>query len=134
MKLQLRLCTGLSESITYFVQQLTSSLSRLAPQLHHAEHQRIAGNAEQSRDADISPSIISLVNVHRPEIVRTGGVRAVLARGAVVWVSYVTRVRAEEFGHVLSTRCAGGQGDLCKLVWPALDLDIVDDGLKKTAD
>jgi hypothetical protein len=119
---------------SHLIRQLPSSLRRLAPQLHHAKHQRIAGNAKQSRDTHISPPIVSCVNIQCLEVIRSCGVRTVLARSAVVRIGYVACIGAEEFGHVISTRCAGGQGDLRELVWPALDLDVVDDGLEETAD
>ena len=127
--LQLLLCMCLLISET-----LASSLRSFAPQLHHAEHQGIAGNAEQSRDADVSPPVVSFVDVHRPEVIRTCGVSTVLTRSAVVRIGDVAGIRTQEVRHVFSTRCARGQGNLCELVWPALDLNVVDNWLKEATD
>lgn len=105
------MCLYVCVSVCVYVYQirnrhLTSGLRSLAPQLHHAKHQSIARNAEQSRNANVSPPVISLVDVHRPEVIRTCGVSAVLARSAVVRIGDVACIRAEEVRHVLSACCA----------------------------
>jgi hypothetical protein len=122
-------CIDLSKS-----KPLASGLRSLAAQLHHAKHKSITRDAEQRRDADVSPPVIPLVDVHGPEIIRARGVGAVLARSAVFRVGDVTGVGTEEVCHVFSACCARGQGNLCELIWPALDLHIVDDGLEEAAD
>jgi hypothetical protein len=113
---------------------LPSRLRSFAPQLHHAEDQCVAGNAEQSRNANVSPSIVSLIDVHCLQIVCAGSVCAIFAQSAVVRVGDVSGVGVEELRHVFSTCCARGQRNLCELIWPALDLDVVDHWLEEAAD
>lgn len=113
---------------------LTSSLSSFAPQLHHQEHEGVARNAEQRRDADVPPPVVPLIDVHRSQIVRASAVRAVFTRCGVARIRDVADIRAEEISHVFSASASRGQWNCREFIRFALHLHIPDHRLEKTAD
>lgn len=95
---------------------------------------RLAEWGGASWGAYISPSVVLLLEVESPSVIRARIVGAVEAVRRRTRILHVPGVRAQEVSHVRPARLAARRIEARELLGVAFDVDVPDDGAEEAAD